>query len=35
MKHDPAELIPLDWRTLLLALSLVMVPLLWFIKEWL
>lgn len=35
MKHDPAELPPLDWQTFLIALALVVVPLLWFIKEWL
>ena len=33
MKHDPAELSPLDWRTFLLALALVVVPLFWFIWE--
>lgn len=33
MKRDPAELPPLDWQTFLLAMALVMLPLLWFIKE--
>lgn len=35
MKRDPAELPPLDSQTFLLALAMVVVPLLWFIKEWL
>ena len=35
MKRDPAELSPLDWQTFLLALAMVVVPLLWFIREWL
>ena len=33
MKRDPAELSPLDWRTFLLALATVVVPLFWFIAE--
>ena len=33
MKHDPAELSPLDWRTFLLAMALVFTPLTWFIWE--
>lgn len=33
MKHDPAELQPLDWQTFLLAMAMVVVPLFWFIVE--